>query len=270
VNHQLARTYYREHNLLSHKQFDAINWKSVHNRLHDLPRLFQLWASKHVLGIADTMKFLSHQDGWSPLCPSCHKCNETCKHIAHCPEAGRAAAFLQSTNEAEKWMDGTSTHPDVKLLLLRYLCGCGSITCVECFKNLNLPPIFREYAISQDVTGWDKFVMGMISNKLLAIQSTHLHTTGELYCATWWIAGLITQLLQVAHTQWIYRCVLVHDCTMGVLILAHKANLLKEIEHQLALGPEGLAEEDRLLLECNFDDLSSTTGERQGYWLLGI
>jgi hypothetical protein len=63
---------------------------------------------------------------------------------------------------------------------------------------------------------------------------------------------------------------LVHDCTTGVLISAHKAKLLKEIEHQLALGPEGLAEEDRFLLECNFDDLSSTTGKHQGYWLLGI
>ncbi len=52
--------------------------------------------------------------------------------------------------------------------------------------------------------------------------------------------------------------------------MAHKADLLKEIEHQLTLGPEGLAEEDRFLLECNFDDITSTSGEFQGYWLLGI
>jgi hypothetical protein len=112
--------------------------------------------------------------------------------------------------------------------------------------------------------------MGMISNKLLAIQSSHFHTSGKSYRATRWITGLITQLLQVAHTQWIYRCMLVHDRTTGVLILAHKAKLLKEIEHQLALGPEGLTEEDRCLLECNFDNLSSTMGKHQGYWLLGI
>ncbi len=126
AHHQLARTYYREHNLLSHEQFDAIDWKSVHNMLHNLRRLFQLWASKHVLGIAGTMKFLSHQDGRSPICPSFHKCNQTCKHLACCPEAGRAAVFLQSTNKAEKWMDGTGTHPDVKLLLLRYEKICPS------------------------------------------------------------------------------------------------------------------------------------------------
>ena len=81
---------------------------------------------------------------------------------------------------------------------------------------------------------------------------------------------MITQLLQVTHTQWIYRCMLVHDRTTGTMITAHKADLLKEIEHQLTLGPEGLAEEDRFLLECNFDDITSTSGELQGYWLLGI
>ena len=70
--------------------------------------------------------------------------------------------------------------------------------------------------------------------------------------------------------QWIYRCVLVHDRNTGVLVLAHKAELLKEIEHQLALSPEELAEEDPFLLKCNLDKIASTTGKLQGYWLLGI
>jgi hypothetical protein len=112
--------------------------------------------------------------------------------------------------------------------------------------------------------------MGMIPRTLLAIQSTHFHTTGKSSRATQWIASLITHLHQITHTQWIYRCVLVHDCNTGVLISAHKAELLKEIEHQLALGPEELAEEDQFLLECNLDKIASTTGKLQGYWLLGI
>ena len=82
--------------------------------------------------------------------------------------------------------------------------------------------------------------------------------------------NLITQLLQVTHTQWIYRCMLAHDRTAGVLITAHKADLLKEIKDQLSLGPDDLAKEDWFLLECNFDNITSTSGEAQGYWLLGI
>ncbi len=85
-----------------------------------------------------------------------------------------------------------------------------------------------------------------------------------------WITGFITQLLQVTHTQWIYRCVPVHDRTTGTLISTHKEDLIKEIEYQLTLGPNTLAEEDRFLLKCNFDDLTTTTGEHQKYWLLAI
>ena len=70
--------------------------------------------------------------------------------------------------------------------------------------------------------------------------------------------------------QWIYRCVLVHDQATGTLISAHKEELLKEIEHQLSLGPEGLDEEVRFLLECNFDDLTTSPGKNQDYWLLAI
>jgi hypothetical protein len=167
-------------------------------------------------------------------------------------------------------MDGQNTHPNIARLLLQYLHGRGKTSCRECATDLELPNIFREYAASQDVIGWDGFVMGMISHKLLDIQSAYFHTNGISCRATRWIAGLITHLLQVTHTQWIYRCVLLHDRNMGVLISEHKADLLKEIEHQLTLGPEGLNKEEKFLLECNFDDITSTTGEHQGYWLLGI
>ncbi len=72
------------------------------------------------------------------------------------------------------------------------------------------------------------------------------------------------------HSQWIYQCVLIHNQTTGTLISSHKNELLKEIEHQLTLDPKGLSEEDRFLLECNFEELTSTSGEQQEYWLLAI
>jgi hypothetical protein len=123
----------------------------------------------------------------------------------------------------------------------------------------------------QDIIGWDKFVMGMVSSKLLPIQSDYLLNSKSSSCSTRWISGLITQLLQVTHTQWIYQCVLIHDRTTGTLISAHKEELLKEIEHQqLPLSTESLAKEDRFLLECNFDNLTTSTREHQEYWLLAI
>ena len=92
-------------------------------------------------------------------------------------------------------------HFDAKALLLRHLCGQGTTTCLECANSLDLPPIFQEYAAAQDIIGWDNFVMGMVSHKLLTIQSAHFHTAGKSYRATRWIPGLITQLPQVTHTM---------------------------------------------------------------------
>ncbi len=112
--------------------------------------------------------------------------------------------------------------------------------------------------------------MGMVSTKLLPIQSLHLIESKSSANAMRWITGLITQLLQVVHTQWIYRCILVHGRNTGTLISQRKEELIKEIEYQLTLGTDSLAEEDRFLLECNFDDLAMTRGECQEYWLLAI
>jgi hypothetical protein len=112
--------------------------------------------------------------------------------------------------------------------------------------------------------------MGMISNKLLPLQSAIGHNSKSSSNAMRWISGFITQLLQVTHTQWIHCCVLVHDRATGTLIPTHKEELLKEIEHQLLLGADGLDEQDWFLLECNFDELATTSGEHQEYWLLAI
>ncbi len=191
-------------------------------------------------------------------------------HIARCPEEGRAAAFVQSMQGVEAWLDANCTHPDLKQLLLRYLRGRGTITCLECLVDLNLPHILQELAVSQDVISWDGFVTGMVSTKLLPIQSSFSYSSRSSSNAMRWISGLITQLLQVTHTQWIYQCMLVHDCMAGTIISAHKEELLKEIKHQLTIGPEGLNKENWFLLECNFDKLATTTGEHQEYRLLGI
>jgi hypothetical protein len=267
---QLAKKYYGHQFFFTPTQFDCINWVLVHRTLHKLPRLFQIWAAKQVLGVTGTMKFLANQDKRSPLCPSCLECKETCTHIAWCPESERSKAFHQSTKTIERWLGENKTHPDLQALLLLYLHRRGLRTCQACVVELSLPPIFHKLAQSQDTIGWDNFAMGMISTKLLALQSAHIRESKHTTNAARWVTGLITQLLQVGHTQWIYQCVLGHDRTMGTLILQHKAEMIKEIEYQLDLGKESLAEEDRFLLECNFDNLSTTAGESQGYWLLAI
>ena len=44
---------------------------------------------------------------------------------------------------------------------------------------------------------------GMVSKRLLDIQRDYLGCIGSRRCATKWISGLIQQLLQVTHSQWL-------------------------------------------------------------------
>jgi hypothetical protein len=113
-------------------------------------------------------------------------------------------------------------------------------------------------------------MVGMISTKLLCIQDSYLRVRGLVWSSERWATGLITQLLQVTHGQWICRCILVHDRTSGTLVNQHKAELLEEIIKQLSMGAESLMKDDKYLLECNLLDIVTTNGKQQEYWLLAI
>jgi hypothetical protein len=107
--------------------------------------------------------------------------------------------------------------------------------------------------------------MGMISTELVTVQELHLQVNRSLKSPTKWAIGFIMQLLQIAHTQLIYRCLIVQDRTSGTLINVHKAELCEEITNQLSLGAENLMESDKYLLECNLSTLAATNSKQQAY-----
>ena len=56
----------------------------------------------------------------------------------------------------------------------------------------------------------------------------------------------------------------------GLKAAESKEELQKEIEYQIELGGAGLDKQDRYLLEINLEDLETSTGENQYYWLIAI
>jgi hypothetical protein len=129
---------------------------------------------------------------------------------------------------------------------------------------------YRELARSMDKVGWRRFMEGMISKEVVAIQRrAPVEGGGTLSLAKWGV-GLVTKLLEVTHGQWLYRNVHVHDMSTGDLVTRRKEELRRHLEEQIALGGEGLAEEDQYLLEINLDELETTSGEEQTYWLLAL
>ena len=56
----------------------------------------------------------------------------------------------------------------------------------------------------------------------------------------------------------------------GTTATQRKEDLQREIEEQQDQGFDGLLEEDQFLREVNLEDLESTSGDRQEYWLVAV
>lgn len=75
--------------ILFDNEFNEMDWPSIYDGLHEVPRMFAVWACKQVLVLGEAptnynqhkFKFKPGQD---PKCPSCGVCNETCAHVLHC------------------------------------------------------------------------------------------------------------------------------------------------------------------------------------------
>ena len=111
---------------------------------------------------------------------------------------------------------------------------------------------------------------GMVTKDLREIQTPYSAIEGSNVSPKQWTIGVIIKLLETTHSQWLYRCVQVHNRAQGTQATLQKEELQKEIEAQQDLGYDGLLEEDQYLAEVNLDDLESSSGKRQEYWLVAI
>jgi hypothetical protein len=85
-----------------------------------------------------------------------------------------------------------------------------------------------------------------------------------------WTKQFISKLLQITHSQWIYRNVSVHDRRQGYLHTKSAEEIMREIESLSSLAPEDVPEASRFLLKINFTKLSKFHIETQKYWTLVV
>jgi hypothetical protein len=175
----------------------------------------------------------------------------------------------KSIDLLDDWLIDQYTDEELRFCLIDYARGRGGTTMLEICHDKGAR--YVKMAMLQDKIGWRCFMEGMISKEILNIHySTAWDSEEDMPAPTEWAKGLVIKLLETTHGQWLYRNIHVHDAVSGSLATAKKEELQKAIEDELELGGEGLAEEDLYLLEINLDDLATTSGEDQTYWLLAI
>jgi hypothetical protein len=267
---KMARLTYHSLNILDSDQFDLIDWEMVHSLLCGVPELFQLWACKQVANIAATNAKVYRWDKsvGSPLCPSCMQVPETCGHVLHCFHNGRVETLFHTINIMDQWLSNTGTEPTLQTCLVEYAQGRGSISMMEVCQGMG--EIYISMANNQDRIEWWRFMEGMVCKKICGIQEAYAMIKGMHTSAPRWTTGLVLKLLEMTHGQWLYRNLQVHNAIAGTRVTTQKEQIQHEIKHQLELGATELLQEDKYLMEINLEDMESTLGKCQEYWLLVI
>ena len=178
---------------------------------------------------------------------------------------------VKSIDLLDHWLDKEDTDPELRMCITEYAQDRGNCTMYDICKENDLDQAFISLAIEQDSIGWRRFMEGMVCSGMRRIQANFAESAVSNKLITRWASGLIIKLLEATHGQWLYRCVQTHDTVSDTLATMRKEQLQIEIEHQKDMGiGDDLEREDQFLAEVNLEDLESTLGANQEYWLLAI
>ncbi len=117
----------------------------------------------------------------------------------------------------------------------------------------------RALADSQDKIGLGHFTEGYISTHFYNIQRLHLLMSSNYLNGADWTKQFISKILQLTHSQWVYRNISLHDKRHGYLWNKQSESLLQTIADLSDLSPEEVSDNSRFLLEFNFTEFNKST-----------
>ena len=86
----------------------------------------------------------------------------------------------------------------------------------------------------------------------------------------YWTRGLMRQLLKMVHQQWLYRNAMVHMSLQDGLPRDKHEQILMRIKGCLGIDPGDLLEEDRVLLQVDFERLATSSAAEKLEWIVGM
>ncbi len=122
----LARGFLTSEMIWLTKQFDSVDWDSLHSCLQSKQDGFRTWLAKQHSNLCATYMWMKRWFGnKDSLCPSCQLVDETADHLCQCTNLDRCRLLEEGTNNLVRWMSlGENTSPDiiswVEQYILRY------------------------------------------------------------------------------------------------------------------------------------------------------
>ena len=269
---EIARKYLtsRRKDKWTNDRLNAVDWEHLDLALKNKPDMYKVWRSKQHSGFCGTRVQVGRYSGQvSPdeRCPNCGR-RETAAHLMICPDDDRTRLLGECVTDLIEWMSREDqTDPEILYWIPKYILMRGD-------KPLSamghMSQQFKALAASQDIIGWREFTEGHISTHFYTIQAFHLTMSSSYLNGEDWTKQFILKILQITHSQWIFRNVSLHDRTQGYLRNKKADEILHIINELSEVSPEEIPENSRFLLEINFSDLKKSHLETQTYWTLAM
>ena len=262
-----AKRLFEIRGIVSTQHFDLIFWRGMEKAVKKFPPMFTTWIAKHVSHFCGTNRQLSKMDGSvKNICPSCGHPDESTSHITRCSDPGRLASLRAAVDDLSEWMEENDTDPYLQYLIEEYLLGHGELDMCDIIDG---QPVYIAFAEIHDILGWDNFVEGRISKRLVHLQAQYLSTIQTFVQPSSWASGLMRQLLLLTHQQWLYRNCTVHYKAEGRSLQQHE-QILRKVTTLLHTDEDMLMPEDRNLLHIDFANLADGPTIAQERWIASM
>jgi hypothetical protein len=254
-----------ENPIISPGLFDDVYWDGLEKVLGSSSEMFSVWATKQVSGFCGNNHLLHHINGVTvDKCPNCGCHPERAEHIIFCRDPARSAVFDSSVDKLVEWLSSQRTDPRLTDLLSTYLRRRGDVY-MSSLCNSRSP--YYELAEMVDLLGFRNILEGRIPKLFYVTRQEDIKRRRLSKHAGHWCNGLILRLLQITHRQWTFRNGTVHLRGPDGLTKSQQDALARRCEELLWVDPCTLLEEDRYLLEINFDELGDGSSACRQAWI---
>ena len=230
--------------------------------------MFRRWITKQVSGCCGVNSHMSTlYTDVENVCPSCGTHNEDTSHIVVCPDAGRTQLYVDTIDELERWLVSVETDPTLTELIIDFLRARGRKTMLDVSCDF-LPDEYHLLVKHHDRLGFKNFVEGRMCSIFVQLQHDHLQSIETYKTAETWASGLIERLIKITHRQWLHRNAKLHFKTPNGRTVIENDLLNEKVKEMMWTDPDSLLEEDKALLEEDFEQLGKAEASDKEYWVL--
>ncbi len=101
-------------------------------------------------------------------------------------------------------------------------------------------PLTQAAAQAQDHIGWINLLLGQLATEWSNLQHYHLSSISSCHTSFSWATGVVTHLLAISHSLWVFCNRVVHDWTMEGTACAVELQVAEDLNAQFMLGLQDL------------------------------